>query len=236
MTPEEASQGECPMTQVLADDTEFEEIALKSVKKSSDGYELHREDGWSMFIENPGFEPMAGEKARFYGRGIGYVVRGVTISGRVAFYRSPEEQEAKATVERAEYAEKRRLALLETKVPGVVTPGFEWTEDMADVSGFGGGYERACRQMISQGCVWWAEHPDADPQFRGFENVYGICVEDNEDAKALGKALCGDIDPSGAMHQAAVAHIFHWRKLGSWLAYQNSLRDLARERSTADAD
>lgn len=212
-------------------DTEFRESLLARVNKRGGGYEVTDADGWSFSLDDPGFVPEPGQAIRFYGRGIGSIVRGVSIAGRAAFYRTPAEQEAEDEKMRAEYAEKRRLALLETKIPDVATPGFEWTEDMAEVSGFGGGYERACRQMISQGCAWWAVHPEADPKFHGYKGVYGICAEDNDDAKALSEAICaGDIGPSGAMHQAAVTHVFHWRKLGSWIAYQHSMRDLARER------
>ena len=212
-------------------DTEFEEVALAGVKVCETGYELSRADGFCFYIDKPDFEPCVGQLARFYGEGIGRPVRGVSVEGKVAFYRTPEEEDAKHAAFVAQHQEERRLALLETKIPHVVTPGFEWTEDMAEISGFGGGYERACRQMISQGCAWWVEHPDAAPQFHGYKNITGIAMEDNEDAKALSTAICaGDIGPSGAMHQAAVAHVFHWRKLGSWLAYQESLRDLARER------
>ncbi len=213
-------------------DTEFWEDVLAAVTKGVGGYRVEGEEGWSFWLNDPGFAPELGQTIRFYGRGIGCVVRGVSIAGRVAFYRSPAEQEAEDEKRRADFDKSRRLALLETKIPRVVTPGFEWTEDMAEVSGFGGGYERACRQMISQGCAWWSAHPDADPKFHGYKEVYGLCVEDNEDARTLSEAICaGDIGPSAAMHQAAVTHVFQWRRLGSWIAYQKFMRDTARERA-----
>lgn len=211
-----------------ADDLEYQDRTITKVEPSDGGVTITDSDGWSLWLSNPGFTPEIGQTARFYGRGIGYLVRGVVIAGRVAYYKTRDEQEA-------ENAEKSRLYQIElaarrseTKIPSVVTQGFEWTEDMREISGFGGDYERACRQMISQGCAWWSNHPDADPKFRGFENVMGICTEDNDDAKALSTAINGDIGPSGAMHQAAVSHVFHWRRLGSWIAYQNDMRQLAR--------
>lgn len=216
-------------------DTEFEEVALAEVRKTGDHYDLKRSDGWGFWLENPGFVPEAGQIARFYGEGIGRPVRGVVVGGKVAFYRTPEEERARRKAESAAYEERRRAALAETKIPDVVTPGFEWTEDMADISGLGGDYERACRQMISQGCAWWAQHPEVEPEFHGFKNITGICVEDNKDAERLSAAICADIDPSGAMHHAAVAHVLHWRKLGSWGAYQHAMRDLACHRAERTA-
>lgn len=218
---------------ISPDDTEFEESRVKSVDTGTNGCSVEREDGWSFFVPlvEGAVAPQAGDLMRFYGPGIGHPVRGVTYAGVVAFYRTPSEEKARRDAESALYQERRRLALQETKIPDVVQPGFEWTEDMAEISGFGGGYERGCRQMISQGCAWWAEHPDAKPEFHGYKNVTGIAVEDNDDAKALSAAICAGVDPSGAMHQAAVGHVFHWHKVGSWVAYQASMRDLVRERT-----
>lgn len=107
-------------------------------------------------------------------------------------------------------------------------PGFEWTDDMAEISGFGGGYELCCRRMISMGCAWWSEHPDANPRFRGFEGIYGLIDETNADAEALTKAVidASDGEATGAMHQAAITHIMAWRHrfAGSWRAYQAEMR------------
>lgn len=96
-------------------------------------------------------------------------------------------------------------------------PG-EWVEGMGEISGFGGGYEAACRQMLRQGLKWFEEHPNADPQFHGFNGVFGLCMEDNEDAKSLSAAVCAGVDPTGAMHQAVIGHLFAIRRMG-WDAY-----------------
>lgn len=217
------------MTQPLPDDFQYEDRVLTKVEPSKDGVAITESEGWSLWLNAPGFIPEVGQTARFYGKGIGHIVRGVVIDGRVAFYHSPAEQEALNAESTRLYEIERAARLAEPKIPDVITPGFEWTEDMREISGFGGGYERACRQMISQGCAWWSEHANADPKFHGFKSVIGICLEDNEDARALSAAISAGIEPSGAMHQAAVSHVFHWRRLGSWLAYQTSMRELARE-------
>ena len=59
----------------------------------------------------------------------------------------------------------------------------EYTKDMGEISGFGGGYEEACRKMVLAGLDWFDANPDADPQFHGYEGIYGIITEDNDDAK-----------------------------------------------------
>lgn len=213
----------------LADDFEYEDHLLGGVQKGDGHYVLSAGIG-CLLIDDPGFEPIVGQTVRYYGKGFGYIVRGVVIDGRTVRYTSPAQHALDQAEASRKYEEERRLRLAETKIPEVVTLGFEWTEDMRDISGFGGGYERACRQMISQGCAWWSSHPDADPKFHGFKEVMGICLEDNDDAKALSAAINAGIDgASGAMHQAAVSHVFQWRRLGSWLAYQTMMRDLARE-------
>jgi hypothetical protein len=101
---------------------------------------------------------------------------------------------------------------------------YDWQPGMAEISGFGGDYEKACRDMVRAGMEWFDAHPDADPRFRGYEGVYGILLDDNEDAKALSKAVCeaplviADGGPTGAMHQAAVSACLFIRARG-WAAF-----------------
>lgn len=83
------------LAHALLKDSEYEEVTLASVRKSGNGYELKRADGWMMYIDDPGFEPKAGQTARYYGKGIGYPVRGVVIGGKVAFYRTADEERRK---------------------------------------------------------------------------------------------------------------------------------------------
>jgi hypothetical protein len=59
----------------------------------------------------------------------------------------------------------------------------QFTDDMREISGFGGGYEQQCRAMVLAGLDWLDAHPDADPKFHGYSGVYGIATEDNDDAK-----------------------------------------------------
>ena len=96
---------------------------------------------------------------------------------------------------------------------------YQYTEDMNEISGFGGGYEEACRKMVVAGLEWWDAHPDADPKFHGFKDVYGLAMEDNDDAKALSSAMVSVCDDcTGAMHQATVGHVF-WIHKNGWDKY-----------------
>lgn len=102
----------------------------------------------------------------------------------------------------------------------------QWSEDMGEISGFGGGYEATCRAMVLAGIKWFDEHPEGDPKYMGFEGVHGIILEDNEDAKALTAAIIAASggDCTGAMHQACVSHAIAYRRLG-WDEYCKQLRE-----------
>jgi hypothetical protein len=87
------------------DDPEYADRVLESVVKRADGYELHQEHGWVLYVKDPGFAPQAGNVARFFGQGIGSTVRGViifdnhaaarkNILGRVVYYRTETQQRA----------------------------------------------------------------------------------------------------------------------------------------------
>ena len=116
-------------------------------------------------------------------------------------------------------------------------PDKSWTEDMGEISGFGGGYEAVCRAMVLAGISWIDHHLEAQPQFHGFKNVYGVSMEDNDDAKLLvsammeapvflnGKQIQKHVsdDCTGAMHQAACSHVLAYKRLG-WDEYRRQLR------------
>ena len=122
----------------------------------------------------------------------------------------------------------------------------EWTEDMGQISGSGGAYERACRVMVLAGLDWLGEHPDAEPKFHGYENVTGILVPDDDDAKAMidhmiaaakayGKEYEDDDDGvTGAMVQFTVGHARMAHTKG-WEAYQKMMRELPADPDDAPA-
>ena len=97
---------------------------------------------------------------------------------------------------------------------------YVFTDKMGEISGFGGGYEQCCRNMLKSGMEWFDLNPRADPSFRGYENVYGITAENNEDAKLLSLAIADGAggDCTGAMHQAVVSACLYIKKNG-WEKY-----------------
>lgn len=102
------------------DDTEFEEVTIAKVEREGDGgWAIVRSDGWSFFVppESP-VTPAVGMTARFYGRGIGYTVRGLFIGGEKVFYRTAQEEKEKCrkgaeaeTAKRADELEKNRAEM-----------------------------------------------------------------------------------------------------------------------------
>lgn len=133
--------------------------------------------------------------------------------------------------------------MTESLIPDPQIPGFDWTADMGEISGFGqmpatmpgactgATYERQCRAMVSAGCAWIAEHPTADLKFERWSNVVGLITPISADAVALTNVMAlasettrGGAAPTGHMMQAGVEHVMTCRALGSWPAYQRRMR------------
>lgn len=131
-------------------DTEFEETKITEVTAyPNGGWNIQREDGWSFFVpaESP-VTPNAGDTCRFYGKGIGYAVRGLTIHGEVAFYRTPDEEQ--------DHRDHESYGTVPQDVVDKWDAGKTvWSIEMG---GFGPGYEQALqiaaieilRQMIAE--------------------------------------------------------------------------------------
>lgn len=99
------------------------------------------------------------------------------------------------------------------------TNKYAFTPLMGEISGFGGGYEQACRDMLKAGMLWLDAHPEANPKFSGYKGVYGLINEENDDAKALSAALLEAApDCSGAMHHAVTMHCMAIKTHG-WAYY-----------------
>ena len=91
-------------------DDQFTEDTLDAVRERPDGYELTH-DGWTLSC--PKVEglpaPCVGEILRCYGRGIGSIVRGIVVGGRVYRYRTEAEEHTRAAEEqRAQEAEREQ--------------------------------------------------------------------------------------------------------------------------------
>lgn len=74
-------------------DNEFKEQVIDRVEGDREkGWSISY-DGWGFFVpETSPIEPKVGMTARFYGRGIGSVVRGLFLNGTKVFYRTEAEE------------------------------------------------------------------------------------------------------------------------------------------------
>lgn len=111
---------------------------------------------------------------------------------------------------------------------------YKHTEDMGEISGFGGGYEATCQQMLHQGVTWLMENVERrDLKARGFKDVYGILEANSDDAKALEDAIMKDHDDvTGAMHQTVMQRCFYIAANG-WDDYCTKLREREKEGDAA---
>lgn len=98
---------------------------------------------------------------------------------------------------------------------------FHFTEDMNEVSGFGGFYERCCRAGVCAGAEWVLAHPTAKPRFEGMQGVFGLLTPKNDEARDLQRAIDEALvtrddgtkvpladELTGAQFHAIVQHVF----------------------------
>ena len=106
----------------------------------------------------------------------------------------------------------------------------EYTKEMREISGFGGGYEETCRNMVIAGATFLKQNPNVNPKYKGFKNVTGVCIDDNEDAKKLDEILMEACKKActGAMHQAAVSHALFIGNKG-WEEYKKIMTEEKQE-------
>lgn len=83
-------------------DTTFQDKVVTNVSPEHgkdgalSGWAMTSDDGWTFYVPaEHGVEPHVGDSVRFYGRGIGYRARGLSIDGRVVFYRTEVEEQDK---------------------------------------------------------------------------------------------------------------------------------------------
>ena len=59
-----------------------------------------------------------------------------------------------------------------------------------DISGFGGGYEEGCQKMLKNGLRFLKGREIFDwSGYESLEGVFGLCIAESEDTKALDKAI-----------------------------------------------
>lgn len=63
---------------------------------------------------------------------------------------------------------------------------YRFTDEMGEISGFGGSYEECCRQMLISALEWVDEHNvDMPPQWTEYERVFGLTNPENQTAETL---------------------------------------------------
>ncbi len=101
---------------------------------------------------------------------------------------------------------------------------YKHTEDMGEISGFGGSYEADCQQMLHNGVTFLSNKEGVDFKIFTIKNVYGICDIRGDDAKDIEAAVMDGIDDAtGAMHQAVMSRLHYINKHG-WEKYCEELR------------
>lgn len=101
--------------QAKASDRQFQDSILSKVEDFGDSWAITHSEGRTLCIPRYAAVPKIGDTARFYGRGIGYPVRGVDIAGVEVYYSTEAEYAAKLQLEQdaakmkrqAEYAAHR---------------------------------------------------------------------------------------------------------------------------------
>lgn len=113
------------------------------------------------------------------------------------------------------------------------TTNYRHTPDMGEISGFGGGYEQCCQDMLEAGVKWLNEHHAPDLRGHAFSNVTGLFIADSDDAKALERAVLDAAkgEATGAMHHVVMERLFYIAKNG-WEKYCLELRVHEAEEAT----
>ena len=102
----------------MTKDQEYRDLRITSV--AEDG-SFTTEDGWSLWCPSQGernpnnIRPHVGDTARFYGRGIGSPVRGLTIAGQEVFYETDEDYRTRVDRERQQEKEQETAKFREER-------------------------------------------------------------------------------------------------------------------------
>jgi hypothetical protein len=93
----------------------------------------------------------------------------------------------------------------------------------AEISGFGGAYENACRTMLYAGMKFLDANPGVQIQIKELQGVFGIHEPANGPSKVLGEAIATAVpDCSGAMHHAVMRSLIYISMHG-WTRYCESM-------------
>lgn len=133
-----------------------------------------------------------------------------------------KRREAESKVRHAEESRVREESLSAISASGI-REQCPWIATMGEISGFGGGYEAACRDMVYAGLAWLKNRPNAD-----------LSTPKTDDAKALDKVVAAACpDCSGAMHGAAMNAVAFIAKKG-WDEYVQRMTEPAAQTGSVD--
>lgn len=202
-------------------DEKYERSTVKEVTRMDGGYSILKEDGWNLWIADKknkmNVMPRPGDEIITYGDGIGRVILGVQINSALVFFEDRAEKERQRNIWIEEtnkrYAEEYAKLMEEIKD--------EEPFETIDVSGMGGGYERACQLMIQAGVKFLQEN-EFHFDYRTLKGVYGVAFSDAPWSEDLEKVLMDAVggDCTGAMHQCVIGHLtyIHKESYEAWLS------------------
>lgn len=96
---------------------------------------------------------------------------------------------------------------------------YRHTPEMGQISGFGGGYEVVCQNMLEAGVNWIVAHRGADIVVQTASGVFGVSDPVSDDAKALSEVVLAAVDHcTGGMHHAVMSRLTYIANNG-WEKY-----------------
>ena len=102
---------------------------------------------------------------------------------------------------------------------------YRHTPAMGEISGFGGGLEKTCQDMLENGVKWLIENKDRelDITLQGWEGIYGVVEVLGKDGEEWEKAIMSGIDDcTGGMHHAVMSRLLYIKRNG-WDVYVENL-------------
>ena len=109
---------------------------------------------------------------------------------------------------------------------------YRHTPDMGEISGFGGGYEECCQDMLEAGVnhIMTQKLGGEDIALRGFEGVFGLVFPDNKPTEELNNIIrdAAKGEGTGAMTHTVMLRLGFIAKNG-WDKYCEELRQRESE-------
>lgn len=103
---------------------------------------------------------------------------------------------------------------------------WEWTEDMGEISGFGGGYEESCKRYMRIALAYFCAFPDEFKRFLQEEKTDDEKKALNKLEYQIGSVMDNgwDSGASGAQIMAAFSHAARVYRFG-WESYKKEMRE-----------